>query len=67
MMVLESPHLSETITKRRTVGGVNAYGEFVEGSSVDTRIRAAVEPIADRADTARGRAAAGDALAGLHS
>ena len=46
-MVLTSPHLSETITRRRTVGGVNAYGEFVEGSPEEISIRAVVEPIAD--------------------
>ena len=47
MTVLESPQLSETITRRRTVGGANSFGEFVEGPPVETTFRAVVEPITD--------------------
>ena len=48
MMVLESPQLSETVTKRRTVGVINSFGEFVESSPVETRIQAVVEPSGDK-------------------
>ena len=67
MMALTSPNLSETITRRRATGGVNTFGEFVEGPPVETTIKAVVEPLGDERTTARGRAAARDALAGLHS
>ena len=47
MIALTSPNLSETITKRRATGVINAYGEFVEGPPVETTFRAVVEPLGD--------------------